>query len=151
MAEYKGHKGRWITIKGNHIFVKKGQTASEAFDEWLLYDDADDGSTPMSDVLEIDSYIKRETQLENYSGKGRYRIKGERPDHITDGEYDSFPEALNEFEEKYPNEKIINMIIPERGEFRFKAGPYGMAELPKTIEEKILNNTLDKNKVDTGR
>ena len=31
----KDDEGKWITIKGNHIFIKKGQTEKEAFDAFL--------------------------------------------------------------------------------------------------------------------
>ena len=39
-AEYLNEKeGKWITVKGNHIYVGKGQSVEEAFDEFLTYAD----------------------------------------------------------------------------------------------------------------
>lgn len=30
-----GNEGEWITVKGNHVFVKKGQSKEEAVKEWI--------------------------------------------------------------------------------------------------------------------
>ena len=173
-------KGRWITIKGNHIFIKKGQKVYDAFQEWLLKNDdyeseIDDEENPdygkkgpsLEEIGEIDNVIKRESEIEKFSGKGRYLITGPNDKEVEDekgrvewvheknnrldGEFDSINEALAEYYNKFKSDKIVNIIVPDENnkkrEYSFKIGRYSFPQSIERIEEMILDKSIERNKI----
>ena len=79
-------KGRWITIRGNHIFIKDGQTVEEAFNEFLDNNpEAELESKDYESELEESYIIKGRYDLDEYTTNKElekdYTIKTEKPNH----------------------------------------------------------------------
>ena len=83
MAEFDGKEGYWVTINGNHIFVEKGKTLSQAFTDFLIYNDnhENDKNYSLNNYNEDIKYIHNIEQngkyIFNIRDKGRKIIKSD--------------------------------------------------------------------------
>lgn len=57
MNEFDKKEGYWITINGNHIFVEKGKTVSQAFTDFLIYNDDYDKDYTQEDYEKDVSFL----------------------------------------------------------------------------------------------
>lgn len=91
MAEFNGKQGYWITVNGNHIFVEKGKTLSQAFTDFLM--NATDSKYSLNDYTEDLRY------LHNIEKHGEYTFNILNKTRKTI-EADSLLEAMSQLDDK---------------------------------------------------
>lgn len=99
MKEFNGKKGYWITIRGNHIFVEKGKTVSQAFTDYLI--NAENYENDLSYSLnDYDEDLKWAHNIE-IPGEYTFSIYEDGQRISKKIKADSLLEALNELDKNY--------------------------------------------------
>ena len=86
-------KGRWITVKGNHIFIKDGQSIEEATKEFFAKKDDFTGEKPTKKEdsnIEISKRFLLTYDEEMAAREKDKKIQIKKPSTISDKPLDSF-------------------------------------------------------------